>query len=138
MDSPRGRIYQMVQVERGRMPLEESFVRHMDLCLGCLACETACPSGVEYHKLVESARGQIERFYKRSPLASLARRLFLRELLPHRRRLILLGTLLRWVQQLGLKSWRWGSRSDSADDSIMFPGCRPAWSRPSSFNVLGR
>ena len=103
MDSPRGRIYQMVQVERGRMPLEESFVRHMDLCLGCLACETACPSGVEYHKLVESARGQIERFYKRSPLASLARRLFLRELLPHRRRLILLGTLLRWVQQLGLE-----------------------------------
>ena len=103
MDSPRGRIYQMVQVERGRMSLSESFVRHIDLCLGCLACETACPSGVEYHKLVESARGQIERFYNRSPLASLARRLFFRELLPHRKRLILLGTLLRWIQQSGLE-----------------------------------
>jgi len=47
MDSPRGRIYQMIQVERGRLPLGESFVRQIDLCLDCRDCETACEWGVE-------------------------------------------------------------------------------------------
>src|SRR3974377_1289354 len=65
MDSPRGRIYQMIQVERGRLPLRESFPRHLDLRLGCGACEPACPSGLEYGRLVEAARGQSEKYYKR-------------------------------------------------------------------------
>ena len=103
MDSPRGRIYQMIQVGQGRLKLGDSFVRHIDSCLGCLACETACPSGVDYHKLVESARAQIERFYKRSPVASLARRFVFRDLLPYPRRLAAVGTLLRWYQRLGLE-----------------------------------
>ncbi len=45
MDSPRGRIYQMLQVDAGRLALGDSFVTHIDRCLGCLNCQTACPSG---------------------------------------------------------------------------------------------
>ena len=103
MDSPRGRIYQMIQVERGRLALGESFVRHIDLCLDCRACETACPSGVEYGKLVEAARGQIEKYYNRPPLAALLRKLFFYEILPHQRRLEAAGRILRFYQRSGLE-----------------------------------
>jgi glycolate oxidase iron-sulfur subunit len=103
MDSPRGRIYQMIQVDRGKLALGESFVRHMDLCLDCRACETACPSGVEYGRLIEAARGQIEQYYRRPIASRFLRRLFLREILPDRRRLELLGRLLRIYQQSGFE-----------------------------------
>ena len=56
MDSPRGRIYQMNQVSRGEAPLSDSYRMHIDLCLACRGCESACPSGVQYGKLVEAAR----------------------------------------------------------------------------------
>lgn len=103
MDSPRGRIYQMIQVERGRLPLGESFVRHIDLCLDCRACETACPSGVEYGRLVEAARGQIEQHYRRPVLERVLRHIFFRQVLPHRRRLELAGKLIRLYQRSGLE-----------------------------------
>lgn len=103
MDSPRGRIYQMIQVAEGRLPMGESFVRHMDLCLDCRACETACPSGVEYGRLIESARGQIERWYSRPPVEGWLREVFLGEILPFRRRLELAGRLLRFYQRSGLE-----------------------------------
>jgi len=93
----------MVQVERGRLPLGESFVRHIDLCLDCRACETACPSGVEYGRLVEAARGQIEKYYQRPPLERFFRRLFFHGILPHRRRLELIGKLLRMYQRSGFE-----------------------------------
>ena len=110
MDSPRGRIYQIIQVESGRLSLGESFVRHIDLCLDCRACETACPSGVEYGKLVEAARGQIERYYKRPPVAGLLRKLFFREILPHRQRLEVAGKILRFYQHSGLEKLVLASR----------------------------
>jgi glycolate oxidase iron-sulfur subunit len=110
MDSPRGRIYQMIQVDRGKLPLGESFVRHMDLCLDCRACETACPSGVEYGRLVEAARGQIENYYRRPIASRVLRRLFLRAILPDRRRLELLGKLLRLYQRSGVERAVFASR----------------------------
>src|SRR5207302_6184433 len=60
MDSPRGRIYQMQAVAEGRMAISSDFVEHMYCCLGCRACETACPSGVQFGKLIEAAREQIQ------------------------------------------------------------------------------
>jgi glycolate oxidase iron-sulfur subunit len=60
MDSPRGRIYQMQAVADGRMDITPEFVEHMYCCLGCRACETACPSGVQFGKLIEGAREQIQ------------------------------------------------------------------------------
>jgi glycolate oxidase iron-sulfur subunit len=104
MDSPRGRIYQIIQVERGRLPLGESFVRHIDLCLDCRACETACPSGVEYGRLVESARAQISRYYQRPGIGPRVRHAFFQKLLPDRRKLDRLGTLLWLLQKSGLEA----------------------------------
>src|SRR5579885_3838176 len=60
MDSPRGRIYQMQAVAEGRLALSNDFVEHMYCCVGCRACETACPSGVQFGKLIEAAREQIQ------------------------------------------------------------------------------
>jgi glycolate oxidase iron-sulfur subunit len=59
MDSPRGRIYQMQAVADGRLDVSNDFVEHMSCCLGCRACESACPSGVQFGKLIEAAREHI-------------------------------------------------------------------------------
>jgi glycolate oxidase iron-sulfur subunit len=67
MDSPRGRIYLMKLGAEGKANLTDSFVQHFDRCLGCMACVTACPSGVEYDRLIEATRAQIQRRYRRSP-----------------------------------------------------------------------
>src|SRR5438045_6893464 len=64
MDSPRGRVYLMKQGVSGE-PLSDSMVAHFDRCLGCMACVTACPSGVRYDRLIEDTRQQVERRYPR-------------------------------------------------------------------------
>ncbi len=66
MDSPRGRIYLMKSALEGRVAMTDAFVGHFDACLGCMACVTACPSGVEYAPLVEATRAQIDRRHDRS------------------------------------------------------------------------
>src|SRR5579883_2532410 len=71
MDSPRGRIYQMQAVAEGRMAISPDFVEHMYCCLGCRACETACPSGVQFGKLIEAAREQIQLEADHRPLLDL-------------------------------------------------------------------
>jgi glycolate oxidase iron-sulfur subunit len=65
MDSPRGRIYLMKSGREGSVALDETFAGHFDACLGCMACVTACPSGVQYDQLLEAVRPQIERNYPR-------------------------------------------------------------------------
>lgn len=103
-DSPRGRIRQMALVDQGRLELGDAFVTHIDRCLDCRACETACPSGVEYGKLVELARAQIEQNYRRPLLSRIARDLVYRRLLPHPRRIAAAGHALRIYQRSGLST----------------------------------
>src|SRR6266704_102838 len=66
MDSPRGRIYLMKIASEGAAEMNSTWVSHFDTCLGCMACMTACPSGVDYGKLIEATRAQIERGTERS------------------------------------------------------------------------
>jgi glycolate oxidase iron-sulfur subunit len=103
MDSPRGRIYMIKKAAAGEAPLDGRFRQHMDNCLGCMACITACPSGVEYNKLIEPVRAQIERNLPRG----LGERLF-RKLLfatfPHPSRLRLLAAPLLVYQKSGLRA----------------------------------
>jgi len=103
-DSPRGRIRQMILVDQGRLPLGDAFVRHIDRCLDCRACETACPSGVEYGKLVEAARAQIEQNYRRPFFSRLTRDLVFRRLLPYPDRIAVIARVLRIYQRSGLQS----------------------------------
>jgi glycolate oxidase iron-sulfur subunit len=103
-DSPRGRIRQMIHVDEGDVPITESFVEHIDKCLDCRACETACPSGVEYGKLVEYARARIERDYERPLLSRAARQFAYRQLLPYPKRIAAMARLLRFYQRSGLQS----------------------------------
>ncbi len=103
-DSPRGRIRQIILVDQGRLPLGDSFVKHIDQCLDCRACETACPSGVEYGKLVEAARAQIEQNYQRPFFSRLSRNFVFRGLLPHPKRIAALARLLYFYQRSGLQS----------------------------------
>jgi glycolate oxidase iron-sulfur subunit len=103
MDSPRGRIFQMKQVAAGA-PITESYIRHLDLCLACRGCETACPSGVKYGRLIEAARTQIEPHRNRSWTVRLVRGFVFETLLPSRAWLRLAGLLLRAYQVTGLKA----------------------------------
>src|SRR3984957_20651852 len=126
-DSPRGRIHQMIQVAQSeftkptgpeptasgqgdsvtaspaRAAITASFVDHIDKCLDCRACETACPSAVEYGKLVEHSRALIERDYKRPLLTRIARNLAFRRLLPHSDRIATLARLIWLYQRTGLQ-----------------------------------
>ena len=97
MDSPRGRIYQMVQVNNGA-PISDSYRQHIDLCLACRACETACPSGVEYGRLVEAARSDIEAHTQR-PVATRALRWLVFNRLLCSPALLTLGGSALWLYQ---------------------------------------
>jgi len=66
MDSPRGRIWLIRSASEGKIGITDNFAKHMNLCLLCRACETACPSGVKFGFLMEAARGQVDRQYQYS------------------------------------------------------------------------
>ncbi|MGA8024220.1 MAG: (Fe-S)-binding protein [Candidatus Acidiferrales bacterium] len=101
-DSPRGRIRQMALVDQGRLELGEAFVTHIDRCLNCRNCETVCPSGVEYGKILELARAQIEQKYKRPFVSRMLRDLVYRRLLPYPGRIAAAARGLKIYQRSGL------------------------------------
>ncbi|HEY6737916.1 MAG TPA: glycolate oxidase subunit GlcF [Actinopolymorphaceae bacterium] len=102
MDSPRGRIYLMDLVHEGAASFDDTLVGHFDSCLGCMACVTACPSGVQYDKLLEAMRPQIERNYQRTWKDRLFRRaIFALFPYPWRLRIAALGGIL--YQRTGLR-----------------------------------
>ena len=100
MDSPRGRIV-LMRVGHEDAELSDEMVTHFDRCLGCMACVTACPSGVQYDKLIEQTRPQIERHADR-PLAQRAWRRGIFELFTHPGRLRALVPVLALQQKSGL------------------------------------
>ncbi len=102
MDSPRGRIYLIRMADEGKIGITDSFVKHMDACLLCRACETACPSGVQFGSLMEKARGQVERKYKRRLSQKLLRR-FILSVFPYPDRVRAMLKLGRSSQRLGLR-----------------------------------
>jgi glycolate oxidase iron-sulfur subunit len=101
MDSPRGRIVLMNVALEEADELSDSMVTHWDRCLGCMACVSACPSGVQYDKLIEATRPQVERNYERSTRDRAFRR-FAFETFTHPGRLRALVPLMVAARRLGL------------------------------------
>jgi len=99
MDSPRGRVYLMRAAAEDRIELTPTMARHLDLCLGCRACETACPSGVPFGQLLEATRGQLERRGVVPPQRDSATLRFLLDVFPYPNRL---GPMLH-----GLRLYQW-------------------------------
>lgn len=95
-ESPRGRIYLMRAMQEGRLAVDAESVRHIDLCLGCRACETACPSGVQYGALLEQTRDFVEANYARPARQTILRRWIIEKIFPEpgRMRLALLPARL--------------------------------------------
>ena len=100
-ESPRGRIYLMRAIQDGRLTVEDTSVRHIDSCLGCRACEAACPSGVHYGELLEETRDHVEKCYKRSAYQSFLRRFVIEKMFPVPWRMKLLLAPGRWLKFLG-------------------------------------
>ena len=102
MDSPRGRIYLMKSIAEGRIELDDDAARHFDLCLGCRGCETACPSGVHYGRLIEGARLLVEQNHRRGFVDQFKRRA-IGAIFPYPRRLRVLLAPLKLVDRVGLR-----------------------------------
>ena len=101
MDSPRGRIVQMEAAKRGEIALDEpALALHLSLCLACRACETACPSGVPYGRLIEGARAALP---KPMGAAGLLQRTVLRGIFPRPQALAAFGLGLRLYQRSGVQ-----------------------------------
>ena len=81
-DSPRGRIYLIKNVLENGIKASRKTIEHIDNCLGCLACETTCPSGVDYSRLLEEARPRLDKLVKR-PFADRLLRAMLTRILPY-------------------------------------------------------
>jgi glycolate oxidase iron-sulfur subunit len=104
-DSPRGRIYLMRAVADGRLAIGPGVREHLDLCLDCRACESACPSGVQYGKMIEPFKIALAKTASGAQKTSLLQRLILRHLFPYSGRVKLALAPARLLQQTGVLDW---------------------------------
>src|SRR6516162_9951488 len=101
-DSPRGRIYLMRAIADGRLAMGPGVREHLELCLDCRACESACPSGVQYGKMIEPFKIAMHRSESEQRKSSLLERLLLHHLFPYRNRVRWALVPARWMQRLGI------------------------------------
>jgi glycolate oxidase iron-sulfur subunit len=104
-DSPRGRIYLMRAVADGRLAMGPGVREHLELCLDCRACESACPSGVQYGHMIEPFKIALQKTAPAGEKGSLLQRLILRHLLPYPRRVKAALAPARLLQRLGVLVW---------------------------------
>src|SRR5690242_3484377 len=104
-DSPRGRIYLMRAVTDGRLAMGPDVRRHLELCLDCRACESACPSGVQYGSLIEPFKIAMQKDAPAEARASLLERLILHHLFPYAGRVKAALLPARVFQKLGILDW---------------------------------
>ena len=142
MDSPRGRIYLMKMAADGKAEMNAEWVSHFDRCLGCMACMPACPSGVDYGKLIEATRAQIERGYARRASVKLHRKILF-ETFTRPERMKWLRWPLRVYQKSGLQALLRGSgllallpESLGAAESLL-PEVKPGETIPETTPCLG-
>ncbi len=139
-ESPRGRIYLMRALQDGRLPVDHASVRHIDLCLGCRACEPACPSGVQYGTLLEQTRDFLEANHARSIPQRMLRRWVIEKIFPEPGRMRLALLPARFAKALGLERWLPAPLRASlalVPDRITAPGL-PAFSPADTQPARGR
>lgn len=124
LDSPRGRIYLMKQMLEGAAVTADTQL-HLDRCLTCRSCETTCPSGVQYGKLLDIGRAMIEERVERPPLLAL-KRYALRKVLPHRRRFAVLLELARLVRGILPREIRAKLPEKTSGPPLQWPQARHA------------
>ena len=122
MDSPRGRIFLIKSLAEGRVQLTDPTVEHLSLCLDCRACETVCPAGVPYGRLIEAAKAEIERARPGGPLRRLFRWVNFGLLLGRPRILRIAAAGLALYQKSGLQAFVRATRLVR-----LLPGTLPAW-----------
>jgi glycolate oxidase iron-sulfur subunit len=141
MDSPRGRIQLMEKTARGTLALSPTVAEHFDRCLGCMACVTSCPSGVQYDSLIEETREVVEAQHARPRAERLQRRLLFATL-PHPRRMRLALRLAPLGRRLPAPAWarpmlelapRWRSTDKPA---AVTPACRDSPRGPRRVGLL--
>lgn len=130
-ESPRGRLYLMRAFAEERLASPQDIRPHIDRCLGCRACETACPSGVEYGRILEEQRAELEERWPEKNLKSRLRRILLRHVVAHQGRLRLAFALARFAEMSGLRAIMRSLGLLSREADALLPRVPPARERGS-------